>query len=301
MNVCWLFNLDAEDELAASRRRAEPLPPDPPGNAVETATRALVDAWVGPDDKVVPAQGPGPARSGRRSCAWMVTPRAIARFEELGLSPPPGPPLDVLVRANARESFRDLCSLPRAATATDQAELEAALLQPALARRPGSAARPGWVVRPSLTNAGRARLLVDEIPPDRRVAATERAARYASKHFPSGPLDVAPIVDVEEEYALHAHLSQEGDLRVGSLVRSTARGGVWRGAARVDAAPAEASGIRTGLERVAERLAGWGYFGPFGIDAIVWIDGRGRRRLHAPLEVNARYTMSFAESGLPLV
>ena len=49
--------------------------------------------------------------------------------------------------------------------------------------------------------------------------------------------------------------------------------------------------------RVAEALFAADYFGPFGVDAYFYRD-RGDIRLQPRSEINARYSMGFAASGL---
>lgn len=46
-------------------------------------------------------------------------------------------------------------------------------------------------------------------------------------------------------------------------------------------------------EQVLAQLVAWGYFGHVGIDALVWLDERGRERLCPVVEVNARKTMGW--------
>ena len=69
---------------------------------------------------------------------------------------------------------------------------------------------------------------------------------------------------------------------------------VWDEAAHADWARA----LRREVERVGAALHEAGYFGPFGVDAFTWRDRAGALRLQPRSEVNARWSMGFAASGL---
>jgi hypothetical protein len=51
-------------------------------------------------------------------------------------------------------------------------------------------------------------------------------------------------------------------------------------------------------ERVGVELQRAGYRGPFGVDAFVFYDDQGKRRLHPLCEINARYTFGHIARAL---
>src|SRR5688572_12749591 len=99
-HIAWLLNLDADLELQdpvsyrwakLSAERIEEL-------------RSRVADLIAADDAVLDAPGrAAPATSPSTIArAFCPTPRALARIAELGLRPPPAPPLEVLRRVNDR-------------------------------------------------------------------------------------------------------------------------------------------------------------------------------------------------------
>ncbi|MEM9382907.1 MAG: hypothetical protein AAGB93_23350 [Planctomycetota bacterium] len=288
----WLFNLDAEEELAGR----------PPAGAREEAVARLAEplahgrgGLLAPRDTLVGAPGgPGPVE--RSGVAWCPTPSACAQLESAGAAVPPAPAVEVLRRANARETFVDLDPLPGACIVGEGAELRRVLSSEAPGRAPGSGRPPAWLLRRSLGSAGRGRLVVERWG--------ERAELWASTALAEGPVHVAPLVDLVEEFALHGRVAPDGSFALGSPVLHRAVGGTFRGAERATFASLGADRTERLVQAasaVGERLAGLGYRGPFGVDAFAWMDGRGARRFHAPSEVNARYTMSFGIGAPELV
>ena len=132
--------------------------------------------------------------------------------------------------------------------------------------------------------------------------ASDRAAAFARSRIPSGPIDIAPMVEIVEEFAIHGHVAADGAVRGAQAVRYTAN-------ARPGASPASgrarsvgvSTALQGALDRVAETLVGLGYFGPFGIDAFTWRDADGAVQLRSVSEVNARYTMHFSMCAPELV
>ncbi len=125
---------------------------------------------------------------------------------------------------------------------------------------------------------------------------------FGEKHLERGPVHVAPLVDLVEEYALHGWLTRTGALSRGAPVRTVQAGGSWRSAERAFDLPRSIQRrLFDALDRVGARLHSLGYFGPFGIDAFQWEDAAGHRHIHAPSEVNARYTMAYAVGAPELI
>ena len=132
----------------------------------------------------------------------------------------------------------------------------------------------------------------------------ERVAAWARSALLLGPVHVVPLVDVSAEFALHGRVACDGVVRIGRPVTQHAVGGAYRSARLADAGALsvdERAELIAGAERVGRCLAEMSYKGPFGIDALRWIDGLGRARFNAPSEVNARLTMSFRIGALELM
>lgn len=222
--------------------------------------------------------------------AWCPTPGALERIAASGAVVPVAPNVDALTRGNARETFAWLDPLEGTHTCGSLEEVEQALSRPGVER--ASDRPPAWVLRASLSTAGRDRLVVESTSAGLR--------RFVEKALPGGPIHVEPFVDIESEYALHGWVERDGDVHSGHVLAQRARGGTW-----VASAPAEPCEHTRRIERahtsVAARLTEVGYFGPFGMDAFTWRDAAGELHLHAPSDVNARYTMSFAMGAPHLV
>lgn len=301
----WSLRLDAEEELA--RRRAgelkpeAPLPRGTPGPRVAGAISALgcvtgpssPYGLLAPGDRVA-GLGPPAAAGGKRvrGAAWCLTPWALAELSAYGAAAPPAPDVHVLIRANARETFADLDALPGSAVCGALIEVERVLRGPSLARanptHRGSEVHrgPAWLLRASLCAAGGARRIASSLD--------QASSTFAARQLERGPLHVTPVVDIVAEYALHGWLHRSGKVERGRPVQTTQAGGAWRGAKPVELTENLESPLVEAFHLVAARLGSMGYFGPFGIDAFEWEDASGQVRLHAPSEVNARYTMAFA-------
>lgn len=277
----WCLWLEAEKELAALRAdrdwRSAPRVPDP---VRQGAARSLLG-----EDAILEA---GEARTsspdGDRGFAWAPTPRALELLRAHGFTAPLSPTWQSLCTANARESFAHLTPLPGCATCHSTDEVLCAVGSPAPARPSGMV--PAWVLRASLCAAGQDRLVVE--------GPCDRAVSFARERLPGGPIDVSPMVEIVEEFALHGHVGAVGELQAARPVRYP---GSARPASRAPsfepAAPDVAAALRRAFERVGEELIAMGYFGPVGIDAFTWRDHDGAVRLRAVSEVNARYTQNF--------
>ena len=281
MGTLWALNLDAEDELRAHRsgRHYAPGRLRIPERAFSAAA-----ALLRPGDRVLGSPAGEPLE---RGAAWCPTASARSALESVGARTAPAPSMDVLVLANARETFAGLNPLPGSALAANPSELERALAKVPLGRAPSIPQDPAWVLRASLCSAGRVRLVVPGPSP--------AAEDFGRRAFASGPVHVQPFVDIVEELSLHGVLLPDGGLLFGSPVRQEARAGTFAGATLATGlAPSRVAALESALVQVADRLAGIGYFGPFGVDAFVWKDSAGVQHLQAPSEVNARFSMAFA-------
>ncbi|MEM1451963.1 MAG: hypothetical protein AAF957_15680 [Planctomycetota bacterium] len=293
MSRLWLFNLDAEDELAG--RPAFGIPAE----AVERLARPLADGtggFLAAGDVALDGAGQPGASSALRGVAWCPTPAAVRRLERAGAAVDAPPDLDVLRRANARETFAHLDPLSGAGVVRDMDELRRAVSVAPPKRAPDARRASAWLLRRSLGAAGRGRLVAERW--DGRVEG------WAASALAEGAVHVAPLVDVADELALHGRVALDGEVALGRPVRHRAQGGTFRSAALAPPGsidPERAERLLSAASEVGAALAELGYHGPFGVDAFEWTDGRGARRFHAPSEVNARYTMSFAIGAPELV
>jgi hypothetical protein len=282
----WLFNLDADVELAMGKGYA-------PSRAVLAAMEAprsrLARELAGPRDSVVIEDASGARIVGtpsaeERGRAFCPTPRAIALFLRLGVEPEPPPSVDVLRRVNGRafcaELGQNLVGSLFARTMEDAVEQLASA--PPIGKQ--------WRAKRAHGMAGRGQRPIVAGP----VSDADRAYLRASIERDGG-IQIEPEVDIVRELAMHGMLAPDGGLRVGRLLeqRCDATGQWLESRALDDDVPA----LRMEVERVATALHAAAYFGPFGIDAYEYRVGV-ELRLNPRSEINARYSMGFAASGL---
>lgn len=280
----WCLWLEAEAELAALRAgRDWRSVPEAPAAVRRGAARAL----LGDESSQVSEERNGATRLGFGGAgfAWSPTPHAIELLEGRGLTPPRAPDWRALCSANARESFVGMAPLPGSATCHSVADVLAALDAPSLTRPSGN--RPAWILRASLCAAGQDRLVAE--------GPCDLAANFAERRLLAGPVDLAPMVDIVEEFAIHGRIGSDGARCAARAVRysGTSRPGSRQPGVEI-AAPDIAASLAHAFEEVGEQLSSMGYFGPVGIDAFTWRDATGSVRLRAVSDVNARYTQFFS-------
>ena len=288
MSVGWIFNLDAERELADLRRgrSAKPAPLGPAARQAQALLRrpAAAGGWLSEGDLVLdPRQAPRGAPEGlTEALAWCPTPLARAAAEAAGLRLD-GPSVGALTRANARETFADLDPLPGAEVVDSLAALRRCVERPAPGRSgSGRSPRPAWLLRRSLCCAGGGRLLAP--------AWDRRAGAWAEAALEEGPIEVQPVVDVVEEFSVHGRVDRAGSTVLGAPLQ-------WAPRVRQVRSTEDASRLVELGEEVGRRLAALGYHGPFGADAFRWLDAEARPRLQVGTDVNARYTMHFSRGA----
>lgn len=282
----WLFNLDADIELAMGKGYS----PSHAVLAAMTAPRARLAAELArPGDGVVVEDASGARIEGAndtRGRAFCPTPRAIALFRRLGVEPEPHPPVEVLRRVNGRAFSAALGqTLEGAVFATSVEE----------ARRVIASAPPigaQWRVKRAFGMAGRG-----QRPIAPGALGDADAAYLRASIERDGGIQIEPEVELVRELGLHGVRDATGELRVGRLVEQRCDAtGQWLESRPATDVIAERR-LREELERVASALAGAGYFGPFGIDAFEYrVDTE--LRFNPRSEINARYSMGFAASGL---
>ena len=280
----WCLWLEAEAELAALRagRDGRVVAPVP-----ERVRAATARGLLGPGSFQEPSSTvPSGRRSGDPGFAWSPTPHALELLDAHGLNRPPAPGWEVLCAANARETFADLDRLPGGVTCHSVSDVLSAVDAPAPNRRSGKS--PAWLLRGSLCAAGQDRLVVE--------GSSDRVASFARTRMPSGPVEIAPMVDIVQEFAIHGRVSSDGTVRAGRAAGYFASARPGTSVPEVRPAPSDVeAALQRAFARVGEQLAGLGYFGPAGIDAFTWRDAAGAVRLRAISEVNARYTANFSK------
>jgi hypothetical protein len=290
----WLFNLDAERELA------QPCGYTSPRALVEQMRERspLTDALCA-GEAVVPLDAtvrPAGIPSATRVLPWCPTPTALSKIRRLGLSPPVAPPLEVLQRVNhrrfqhavAREIPEFACS-PFARDATfvepgDDLDAQAGDLAARLAH--GPSVGEGWHLERTYGFAGKGARRISRTPDvdDRR---------WIRDSLATGGVLVEPWVPIARERSIHGFVDAEVVL-IGEPCVLTCDGfGAPLGIERAGAATGrEGAPLERTAHHVALALRAAGYFGPFGIDAFAWHDGP--EVVFGPIgDLNARFTLGW--------
>ncbi|MEZ4445784.1 MAG: hypothetical protein R3B72_42300 [Polyangiaceae bacterium] len=278
--IAWLFNLDAERELAAPRSYQ-------PRRAIADVVaklRPVLGSLLAPGDGIVlPDDPPGRFR-GFRGRAWCPTPSAQRRLREVGAELSPAPPVEVLRAVNDRAFSAALGqTLPGACFVRDERELQEAVASFPAGRR--------LLLKRAFSFAGKGR---------RPVAAgtlDEGALAWARASFKSGGVQVEPFVERLLDLGLHGFLAADGTVTFGvPTVQQIAKDGAWRGSTRAEPGlldAGEEASLKAEGARVAQALRAAGYHGPFGIDAFRYREA-GAVIFNPRTEINARYSMGWA-------
>ena len=140
-----------------------------------------------------------------------------------------------------------------------------------------------WVVKSPFGFAARERVL------GRGPAIDDRAGKWAARRFATGErLIVEPWLDVTREYGVPIVVHPGGDVEIVGFSdlqtnRAGAAEGYWIGRPIATEVTDELARV---ANEVGRRLAGEGYTGPAGIDALEHAGG-----LRPLVEINARWTM----------
>jgi hypothetical protein len=278
----WFLNLDADDELS----RPLGYGPSQAMLARSAELACHVSRLLGPGDIVI---GEGPSDRRAQGCegrAWCPTPRALRAIEASGARVPPAPAVHVLRRVNHRRFCAGLGQmLPGAAYVDAMADLVEAIAGPSPLGQ--------WLIKRPFGFAGRGRRKVIAGPLSRPDEAWVAASLRAGEG-----LQVEPLVSRTGDFALHGHISRDGQLDLGEpTLQSCDENGAWK--STTAAAPQDLSGIELralldAARDAANALIDSGYFGPFGIDAYRWRDAGGTPRFNPRSEINARYSMGWA-------
>jgi len=290
--IAWLLNLDAELELADSKRHT----PSPALAARIEALLPRMTQLLRADDNIVGRDAD--LTRATEALAFCPTRSACARIANAGLIAPAAPPMDVLRAVNSRAFCAALGqTLPGATYVRDLASLERVLAGP----RPAL----GWLLKRDFGFAGRERrrVLVDA----HALTAGERSLQtlldpsslgFARRSFALGQgLQVEPWCPRTHDFALHGYVFRSGKLLLGEpLAQHTDAQGSWLSSSAL-AEGALTEPERLALEHAAREagsaLAAAGYFGPFGSDAFRYLDVDGQPAFQPRSEINARFSMGY--------
>jgi hypothetical protein len=274
----WVFNLDAELELAAAGPYQTPKHVARALEAPLVHARRLMelgDAEIGAEH--------GRLDRPRIGRAWCPTPSALKRLAHAGAEPEPSPDVEVLRRVNHRRFALEL-----GGGAPGSRYLEAPDELAATLREPNAAS---WLFKRPFGFAGRGQRRIG-----RELSADDR--RWLDDSLRQGGLMAEPFVDIARELCLHGRIARTGHVELGRLCTQRVDGTrSWAGTELLSETELEQGDGRRLRERAAEvsaALFAAGYFGPFNIDAYLWLDPSGQVRLNSLGEINARYSMGFA-------
>jgi hypothetical protein len=284
----WVFNLDAELELARGSGGAYEAPLRVRRALAPMLTHAR--GLMSPDDRSLDeAEAVGGAASKPMAsaepwlgAAWCLTPSALRRLSRAAAELPPSPRFEVLRRVNHRRFYLELGGgAPGARYLHDDAELSATLAEPTTA----------WLFKRPFGFAGRGQRRIRGEP-----STDDR--RWLSDSLRQGGVVAEPWLELAGEVGIHGLLDATGRLALGRVcVQETNTFRAWvatRRATPADISPADTALLIGRAEAVAEGLSHAGYFGPFGIDAYFFANRSGSLSLNPFGELNARYSMGFA-------
>ncbi len=275
-HAAWVFNLDAEDELA------HPGAHTPNGAMIARIESLLprLGALISPGDQILFPGSGEKLKPGLVGRAWCPTRWALAQMERAGVELPPVPSMEVLRTVNHRRFNHDLGqTLPGAGYAENEHEL-AALLTPN---------HDTWLLKRPFGYAGRGRRklrLADRLPADQSwIDASLRSGEG---------LQVEPWLERVFDCALHGSLDETGEATFGApTIQEVDDTGAWQSSRLAhdgELMPIELERLTTEAQRAAEALHQAGYFGPFGLDAYRY----GANDFQPRSEINARYSMGWA-------
>lgn len=279
--IAWVLNLDADLELARPSRYS------PSRAAIEANTVFRPNALklLGPDDVVIDEGGRlSKETRGVPGRAFCPTPRALRMLAIAGAVPEAAPSLEVLRAVNSR-AFACPVNEPDAFGSRFVTDAESAIHVLSV---PSPSGR--WLAKRAFGFAGKGQRRVGANP-----TTADRAWIAASMRL--GGLQIEPWVETTIEVAIHGSIDGEVVRRGQPCVQQCDAFGAWQSTrlATVDELdPGESRALHDAFDETADALRRAGYFGPFGIDAFRWRDGRGALRFRARSEVNARYTMGYA-------
>lgn len=213
---------------------------------------------------------------------WTLTASELAR--RLG-RPPAIPSPAVVATVNSRSQRWEWEQELGIALPGSRLIARLADLPPALQALPEPAA--GWILKANFGMSGR------EAIRGTGTTVTEPQRRFVEQRLAAtGPLVLEPLLNSVAEAGVQWELSATGTITLVGVAEQVAAGGSWQGSrwSNEPVPPAWSEAIEA-TQRVAQRVAAAGYFGPLGIDVMRYRDAAGRERLRPLQDLNARFTM----------
>jgi phosphoribosylaminoimidazole carboxylase (NCAIR synthetase) len=207
----------------------------------------------------------------------------LKRLSRAGAEPEPSPDVEVLRRVNHRRFALELGGgAPGSRYVEARDELAATLREPNV---------PSWLFKRPFGFAGRGQRRI-------RGDMSEDDRRWLDDSLRQGGLLAEPFVDITRELAVHGRIDRTGRVELGRLcTQRIDRTRCWVGTELLPESmlePSAARSLRERAEAVSAALFAAGYFGPFNVDAYLWVAPSGEVRLNSLGEINARYSMGFA-------
>lgn len=273
MSLAWVLNLDADLELAHGSGYERSQKVSALVHALAPRARRLLsggDVLLWPSDR--------PTRpAGQRGAAWCVTPTALDVFRDAGVEPPPAPSFECVRRVSSRRFSAELGqTLSNASFHSDTDSILARL----------AATSQAWRLKRAYSVAGRGQRRLRGEPTDDDLA-------WIRASMPHG-IQLEPELDIVDELSIHGWIDEgsRGHEICEPMYVAYDAHGAFINTNEKTVAPDVATALITEAEQVAEALRSAGYFGPFGVDAILYRDG-SLTRLNPRSEINPRFTMTF--------
>ncbi|MDP7274718.1 MAG: hypothetical protein QF363_04515 [Planctomycetaceae bacterium] len=155
----------------------------------------------------------------------------------------------------------------------------------------------GWILKGDLGMAGRQQRRGREAVVDDSLGGWAQGRLRID-----GVLFVEPWLDALDEFGVQFHVERNGTFRLCGVTQLLSTSdGRYRGTrirpAGVRGAVEELGTLLSMLEPVVTRIGETGYFGPLGIDAMLYRDPAGEARWRPLQDVNARFTMGRLALG----
>lgn len=264
----WLLNLDAEHELASDGRYT------PKQHMLRTMQRQLGACTLLTQGEPVYNRQ---ALDTRSVFSWCPTPSALRELQQARLSAVAGPRLDILRRANHRQLSEQFAAPELERRYLSREDDWQQLLF-------GSASHTGaWRLKRGFGMAGRGQRRLPREP-------SADDLRWVEDSMRLGGLLREVELPIEQEFSTHGFVGGQTIL-LGQPVRfESDRFGVPGQFRLADAPAALTSQLLQAAETVALALRAIDYFGPFGVDAFTWGDGR----VNAVSDINARFTLAWS-------
>ncbi len=281
----WILNLDADDELGANTPKQSALV------ALDAMREELARTLLVGTDVLVDAETSSPLDGNHlQGWAWCATPKARARFKSLDISLVASPSVAVLRRV-LRRDFAPLVGAdnPGRCYVRSLAELKTLMDSKATKDTETRSSVANWRLSRMHTASGRGHRIADNFQP------IERWAARVLQH--DGCVELAPWVEITQEFALHGWLDREQRCTLGEPTTQNVERAQWlssRRANRDELSADEHMALTEAARQAGAALLRAGYWGAFGVDAFRYLDASGTSQFCALGELNARFTMGWA-------